>query len=213
MKENIFKPAIIGGICISALLFCSPLDASFSGPDSSSGSDSSESTESAQVNRQKQYFRICSKASSSLKGIGNTYPDLRLLHVVGCSITSLKEIDALPNLLELRVINEKVTSLEGIENFPNVQKINLSKNLIRSLAGIERLTKLEELNLSNNPVSFSELKKIKQLSNLQKVNITGNSQISEAGILFNSQDLPNYTFVINGKSYRNGQKIEENPLE
>lgn len=247
IKENLFS-AIISGICISALLFCSLLEAS------AADTAFSEATKSANV-KQKYYFidRFGNQTLTSLKGIGSIYSNLTLLHVSGSNITSLKEIDELPNLLELHIINEKLTSLEGIERVPNLQKLDLSNNLLTSLDGIEQLSglqelnlsnnqvaelgrikqlsnlqkldlsnnlltsldgieqlsELQELNLSNNQVSFSELEKIKPLFNLQLVNIAGNAEISQTRMLFFSLNLPDCTFTINGKSYKNGKEIKE----
>ncbi len=179
MKENIFKPAIIGGICISALLFCSPLEASFPGPDSSSESDSSESAESAHLTLQNCFF-INKKHSVSLRGIEKSYPKLALLHVNGNNIMSLREIGKLADLLELHIVDEKLTSFEGVEGIPGVQILDLSKNLITSLEGIEGLTKLQELNLSDNRIE--SLKVTKPMPSVQKLDLSNNPLTSLVGI-------------------------------
>ncbi len=84
------------------------------------------------------------------------------------------ELEALPNLRDLNLSSNILSDLSFLSGLQSVEILNLSDNYISDVSSLQKLLKLRELYLSDNQIKEEEIEQLRELKNLDKLNISGN---------------------------------------
>eukprot|EP00435_Cladocopium_sp_Y103_P053734 s1675_g17.t1 len=111
---------------------------------------------------------------------------LRLLHLHGNALATLRGLDAVcPLLEELTLSSNDLQDLEGLQNLQKLRFLDLSCNCLSSLQGLEALCQLQELRAAYNQISqLAELSFFAKPSQLRLLDLRDNSITHLGQLLF-----------------------------
>lgn len=111
---------------------------------------------------------------------------LRLLHLHGNALATLRGLDAVcPLLEELTLSSNDLQNLEGIQKLQKLRFLDLSCNCLSSLRGLEALSQLQELRAAYNQISqLFELSFFAKPSQLRLLDLRDNSITHLGQLLF-----------------------------
>jgi len=108
---------------------------------------------------------------------------LRELEISNANIKTLKDIEGIFGAIRLETLTLKscnLKNLKEIDFFPVLRKLDISSNDIKSLKELIPCEKLEELNFNSNNIYLKEeMKNLKKIPNLKKINFWRNYISSE----------------------------------
>lgn len=96
--------------------------------------------------------------------------------------SGLSELKALTQLKELELSRTGITDLSNLEACSNLELLGLQGNELEDIASLNKLSNLKTLYLSNNLLDDIDLEKLRNMSGLQNLELTGN-KISNIGVL------------------------------
>ncbi|MFH9689298.1 hypothetical protein ACH4LE_23755 [Streptomyces sp. NPDC017413] len=79
-------------------------------------------------------------------------PNVKILLLVGCEISSLSDIDGLDSLTSLVVEDSTLKSLEGVQRW-DIFSLRVKRNLIEELTPLTELPSLQLVDVTGNPIS------------------------------------------------------------
>lgn len=144
--------------------------------------------------------------------------NLRKLDLSGNKIVDLKPLEGLARLEELLLVNNKISKLDSLSHLNNLEKLSIGNyrhgrdygNTLSNLAPLNSLGKLKDLELESSNININELK---QLKNLEKLNLNFSFQLKDISGLSNLTNLRSlslsYAQIENLESLKEMHKLEE----
>ena len=114
------------------------------------------------------------------------FPDTALATAVRSALNSLPGDPVFPEdvaqLTQLTATSDNISDLTGLEHATGLTNLTLSFNAIVDLEPLSGLTSLERLDLRNNQIT--DVLPLAGLTNLTLLNLTGNTGITNLGVLY-----------------------------
>ncbi|MFF3092042.1 hypothetical protein [Streptomyces cyaneofuscatus] len=79
-------------------------------------------------------------------------PNLEVLLLIGCEISTLRDIDGLDSLVSLTVKDSELKHLAGVQRW-DLFSLRVQRNLIEDLAPLTELPSLKRIDVTGNPIS------------------------------------------------------------
>lgn len=90
--------------------------------------------------------------TEELKAIASL-PDLTMLSMIRCNLSSISELSAATGLTRLNLSNNTIRDLKPLSAMANLEYLNLSHNAVTQLTDLTAAAKLKELDVSYNSVN------------------------------------------------------------
>ena len=131
------------------------------------------------------------------------FPDTNLATAVRTELNRLPGFNLQPSdaifpedvaqLTQLTATNDTIADLTGLETATGLTDLTLSFNAIVDLEPLSELTSLERLNLRNNQIT--DVLPLAGLTNLTLLNLTGNTGITNLGVLYKLDQQSTTTII------------------
>eukprot|EP00930_Biecheleria_cincta_P034081 TRINITY_DN23587_c0_g1_i1.p1 TRINITY_DN23587_c0_g1~~TRINITY_DN23587_c0_g1_i1.p1 ORF type:complete len:591 (-),score=101.49 TRINITY_DN23587_c0_g1_i1:319-2091(-) len=156
-------------------------------------------------------LRLSQSHICTVRDLGTSLQNLRVLWLCRCSLQELSGICVLPVLEELYVSFNDITDLSPLVTHDTLQVLDLEGNLVEDFAevrSLEGVTTLRELNLSLNPVSKQEgvsremiLEVLPQLQVLDDLP-RNRAQLVESDLVVTAEDEDDFIALVSTKEDR-----------
>lgn len=146
----------------------------------------------------KNYYKINISGNPIESGI-NSLNKVAILNIGNCILSNeqLNQISELPLLYELGLQNDNIKDVSFLENANTIEELDLSNN--KELTNINRLINIHILNLSDCGLNDDIIEDLKQLYNLNSLNLSKNniSDTEQLGNIWGISTLDlSYTNII-----------------
>ena len=131
------------------------------------------------------------------------FPDTNLATAVRTQLNSFLGLNLQPSnaifpedvaqLTQLTATNDNIDDLTGLETATGLTNLTLSNNDIVDLEPLSGLTRLERLDLRNNQIT--DVLPLADLTNLTLLNLTGNTGITNLGVLYKLDQQSTTTII------------------
>ncbi len=105
--------------------------------------------------------------------------NMRELSVRSNSISDISAVRKMSKLTNLDFGYNNVSDVSAVSNLTTLKYLDMSNNKIAELPDMSALTALESLNISNNQLNNESLEVIAQLTTLQTLDLSGNTEITD----------------------------------
>jgi hypothetical protein len=86
-------------------------------------------------------------------------PNLEVLDLGYCYISSISKLDQLTNLKVLNLAENDIENIEGLKNLKNLERLNLFQNKISDFSVLNTLPKLREVNVPSSDIKKEDIEK------------------------------------------------------
>lgn len=86
-------------------------------------------------------------------------PNLEVLDLGYCYISSISKLDHLTNLKVLNLAENDIENIEGLKNLKNLERLNLFQNKISDFSVLNTLPKLREVNVPSSDIKKEDIEK------------------------------------------------------
>ena len=118
-------------------------------------------------------------------------PNLRILDISDNAVSDIRPLMSITTLEQLNLADNNISSITALSELKNLSQLVLNGNEINNTQSISKLTKLKALGLKNCGLEDSDLPNLYNLKSLQKLQLEGNTALTEGAVNTLSKKLPN----------------------